>query len=334
MLVPDDEEANFRIISILSYFIVLVVIGVPIWWFTTRVYRANLPLAEIDALDLHISSDKEHGIPLSLDYDILISLVHPDPDHLDIDLEGEYIDVNLQHFLDNLSDVAKFVIKSQWLFLTDLGVEPIKFSDYYALEHQLSHVITPLESKLWSNISPRPVINLVIYFSPCSTPLYIIDKEKNKVESNAFLSPGWGGIFIMNPDENSCNSNKFIPNIQSIMSIFVPQIEKLFQISNLTNAEDIAEFKMRKANELLLSTHRTLKSLAQLLSEISSIVISDDVGEKISDAVENAKLAELNLKHGRIDNGLENAKIAFAKSEAAFSDPSLLALLYFPEDQK
>lgn len=37
-------------ISILSYIIVLIGFGIPIWWHTTRVYRAALPLEEM--LDL------------------------------------------------------------------------------------------------------------------------------------------------------------------------------------------------------------------------------------------------------------------------------------------
>lgn len=85
---------------------------------------------------------------------------------------------------------------------------------------------------------------------------------------------------------------------------------------------------------MIESTKRTLKSLAQLLSEISSIVISDDVASKVQVAVESREEAEKAMKNGDIDAGLEYAKIAFENSEAAFSDPSLLALLYFPDDQK
>lgn len=314
----------------------MVIIGIPIWWFTTRVYRSNLPLLEIDALKSNMSiGEKDYGIPLSLDYDILISLVHPDPGNLDIKLNGESIDAKLQPLLEKLSPIAKFIVKSQWIFLTDLGISPRKDSNEFLLEeNQLSHVITPLETKLWSNISPRPVINLVIYFSPCSTPIYIIDKDKNKIKSNAFLSPRWGSIYILNPDENSCKSKEFYPDVLSITTVFSTQITQLLKVTDLTNLEVMSEFKIRRANELLLSTQRTLKSLAQLLSEISSIVISDDVGEKINEAVKNAQLAEIDLQLGKIDDALEKSKIAFSKSEAAFSDPSLLALLYFPEDQK
>jgi phosphatidylinositol glycan class S len=49
------------------------------------------------------------------------------------------------------------------------------------------------------------------------------------------------------------------------------------------------------------------------------------------DCVERA--ADL-LKIGQLDQAFNESKKAFLSAEAAFMDPSLLALLYFPDDQK
>ncbi|KAG5892131.1 hypothetical protein JTB14_032353 [Gonioctena quinquepunctata] len=333
--VEEDKDTDFRIYSILSYFIVLVVIGLPVWWYTTRVYRASLPISQMYEVELKTKSEREFGIPLSLDYDILISFVHPDPGGLEIDLHGEDIERNMQPFLNTIRPIADFVVKSQWLYLTELGALPKKVNDHYVLtENQLPHIITPLETKLWSHLSPRPTLNLVVYFPHCNAPLYIHDNRNRKVESNAFLSPRWGGVYILNADKSSCEKKQFKPELQPIVSTFITQLKKLFKVDNTSNVDDIYELKMRKAHELLDSTRRTLRSLAQLLSEISSIVISDEVGDKINVAVENADLAEEFLVKGEVDEGLKHGKLAFLNSEAAFCDPSLLALLYFPEDQK
>jgi phosphatidylinositol glycan class S len=40
------------------------------------------------------------------------------------------------------------------------------------------------------------------------------------------------------------------------------------------------------------------------------------------------------LKTGQLDEAFNESKKAFLSAEAAFTDPSLLALLYFPDDQK
>ncbi|XP_072394281.1 GPI transamidase component PIG-S [Diabrotica undecimpunctata] len=331
----NEEDSDYRIYSVISYFIVLVVIGLPIWWYTTRVYRASLPETRMQEVQIKNYTEKEYGMPLSLEYDILISFVHPDPLNPQIELKGVDIEQYLNPYLEKISPIAEFIIKSQWLYLIDLGITPVKLNNHFVLkEDQLPHIITPLESKLWSHMSPRPTINLVVYFAPCDDhPLYIYDKNNQKVETNAFLSPRWGGLLVVNSDKASCEKGILKPNLNSITSVFVTQLQKLFKVDDISDADNIYELKMRKATEMIESTHRTLRSLAELLSEIKSIVISEDVGEKISVAVDNADLAQEFLEKD-VDQGLKYAKVAFKNSEEAFSDPSLLSLLYFPEDQK
>jgi len=74
--------------------------------------------------------------------------------------------------------------------------------------------------------------------------------------------------------------------------------------------------------------------LSQLLSEISNIVINDAVGDSIYQAVDRVERAAKLLKIGQLDRAFNDSKEAFLSAEAAFTDPSLLALLYFPDDQK
>lgn len=67
---------------------------------------------------------------------------------------------------------------------------------------------------------------------------------------------------------------------------------------------------------------------------ISNIVINDEVGIAVNDAYENIILAKEYLRRNDIYNATVYAKNAFIASETAFYDPSMLALLYFPDDQK
>ncbi|XP_060522011.1 GPI transamidase component PIG-S [Cylas formicarius] len=329
-----DTELKYRVLSIASYFVVLVLIGIPIWWYTTRVYRATLPLDEIRNLQLNNYSKREFGIPLSLEYDVLISFVHPDPENLQIKLTGLEIAEYLQDFLEELSPLADFITKSQWLYLTELGAIPKKVNNRLVLfEHQLPHVITPLETKLWSHMSARPSLNLVLYFPHCKAPLYIYNDNNEPSKTNAFVSPRWGGIYVINPDGNSCEKGQFKPNVNLIVATFKATLKELFKIQD-DSIDGLKELRRRKTEELLESSKRTLKSLAQLLQEINSIVISDEVAEKINIAVKNVNDAASYISSNKSTNALASAKLAFKKSEEAFSHPSLLALLYFPDDQK
>lgn len=301
---------------------------------TTRVYRAPLPLNEMYNVELPNRTNKPYGLPLSIEYDVLVTIVNPSPQDLKVELDGELLDINLQPFLDTISCAANFTVKTQWLYLSELGVVPKKMEDYYLLtEAQLPHIITPLEKKLWSHLSLRPCINLVLYVSNCKTPLFIYGKNNKWEENNSFLSSRWGGITILNPDKAACESSVYKPKLNTIISVFKKQLRHLLHIKGKTNV-DLQKFKISRTRDMIDSTRRTLKSLAQLLSEISSIVISDDVANKINIAVENGKKAETYLNNNKIDEALNTSKVAFSNAETAFSDPSLLALLYFPDDQK
>lgn len=86
--------------------------------------------------------------------------------------------------------------------------------------------------------------------------------------------------------------------------------------------------------EQLTSAKLTLQSLARLLKEISNIVITDVVGNRIKTALELVYESAEHLRRGDLERSFILSKEAFIISEAAFSDPTLLALLYFPEDQK
>ncbi|XP_018325774.1 GPI transamidase component PIG-S [Agrilus planipennis] len=329
-----DPDAIYRIINLHYYIFILLIVGIPVWWMTTRVYRADLPLKEMNSIILPKTSDKPFGILLSLEYDILITIVNPLPQDLNVKIDGELLELNLRPFLNKLSPVADFVVKSQWTYLTDLGIKPQKKGDEYVVnESQLYHIVTPLEKESWSFISNRTCINLMLYIAPCSAPMYLYDNSKNRLETNAFVSPRWGGVYFLNPDSKSCQKHVYEPDYESIIRTFVNQLMHLYHLDGFSESA-MNKFKFNKAKEMLDATKHTLKSLAQLLYEINSIVIRDDVAEKVIIALGNMTKAEKYLEEDNISEGLKHAKVAFKNSESAFADPSLLALLYFPDDQK
>lgn len=276
---------------------------------------------------------RENKIPLSLEYDVLITIVHPEPERLKVNLDVNQLLYEMRPFANIMESIANLTIKSQWLYFVQLDGRKKQVNDYYVLyEDQLPHVITPLEEKIWSHMSSRPTLNLVLYISHCNIPLYIYNNYGAKAEQT-FLSSPWGGVHIMNPDKSSCEKSNFDIDVNEVAQVFKLQLKKLIGLKRNT-VEEINALKRTKIIEMVESTRRTLKSLAQLLSEISSIVISDEVADKVKVSLLNANEADIYLKHGKINEALKCAQIAFQNSEMAFSDPSLLALLYFPDDQK
>ncbi|XP_076180692.1 phosphatidylinositol glycan anchor biosynthesis class S [Ptiloglossa arizonensis] len=315
-----------------------------------------------------LDEENRRRFPASPAYDVLITVVNPDPEKLKViwdlrTMTEEYV----EPFLDELSISSNFSVKSQWLYLLPLEVNPKRVPDtsllgrHFALsEDVLPQLITPLEKKLASQVSLHPTISFVIYAVPCdNAPLHIYTRSgyrsKSKANVEAFLSPRWGGVVLINPSSEACAAgapNKpvvIIPNEITVVGTFLAQLKLLLGIPEpkflpgVTTVSSVG-LKLRdwevdallrvRTIEQLTSAKLTLQSLAQLLKEIGNIVITDVVGNRIKTALRLVENSAERLAHGDLRQGFLLSKEAFVAAEAASSDPTLLALLYFPEDQK
>ncbi|KAM8945140.1 GPI transamidase component PIG-S isoform 2-T2 [Lycaon pictus] len=292
-------------------------------------------------------------------YEITFSLLNPDPKSHDVhwDIEGA-VQRYVQPFLSALSAVGNFSVDSQILYYAVLGVNP-RFdpasSSYYLAAPSLPHVINPVESRLGSSAaSLYPVLNFLLYVPELAhSPLYIQDKDGAPVATNAFHSPRWGGIMIYNVDPTVYNASELPVRVEvemvRVMEVFLAQLRLLFGIAQpqmppkclfsgpksegLTTWE-LDQLLWARSVENLATATTTLTSLAQLLGKISNIVIKDDVASEVYSAVAAVQKAAEELASGHLASAFIASQEAVTSSERAFFDPSLLHLLYFPDDQK
>ncbi|XP_012224858.1 GPI transamidase component PIG-S [Linepithema humile] len=315
-----------------------------------------------------LDEENRRRFPASPAYDILITLVNPDPEKLKVVWDLKMItEEYMEPFLDELSILSNFSVKSQWLYLLPLDVNPKRVPDsspsrrHFALrESVLPQLVTPLEKKLASQVSLHPCVNLVVYTVPCdSAPLHIYTRsgDISRTDSNieAFLSPRWGGVVLINPPSEVCENAQeneavtIVPEETAVVGTFLAQLRLLLGIPetkpiNGVTAMPLVGLRPRdweidsllrfRTVEQLTSAKLTLQSLAQLLEEISNIVITDVVGNRIKSALRLVHESAECLRRGDLERSFILSKEAFVTAEAAFSDPTLLALLYFPEDQK
>jgi phosphatidylinositol glycan class S len=163
------------------------------------------------------------------------------------------------------------------------------------------------------------------------------------------MSARWGGVQFLNADQIRCNESteSFIPDDLSIMSPIVTQFHSLIGVpdvskyvllmphrSSTLRTWQLDSMYRLKIVEQYTNARITLTSLARLLGEISNIVIIEEVGKAVTESVEAAINVLQCLEKGQLEEALKFSKIAFETSEFAFTHPSLLALLYFPDDQK
>lgn len=265
--------------------------------------------------------------------------------------------------------LSTFNVKTQWKFQVAINQQPQQMQDnstlgrHYVLgEEYLTHFVTTLEKSVGQGISTNPNIQLVVYVPPCQfSPLVIYErngKRSNEKHINSFISPKWGGVIIANPPEEFCKAvldanaeePALVPiNTHEVMTVALHLIRKLLEVDvdiPISSASMIeldhlaprdweldAYIRIGVVN-LLNSVTITLSSLTNLLNDINYIVINDEVGHAIQEANKNIQVAKDLLRNNELLEASKYAKIAFKYSEMAFFDPSLLALLYFPDEQK
>ncbi|MGH0181139.1 UNVERIFIED_CONTAM: hypothetical protein FKN15_006307 [Acipenser sinensis] len=292
-------------------------------------------------------------------YEITFSLLNPDPKSHDVrwDIEGA-VESYIQPLLSKLSGVANFSVDSQILYYAILGVTPrydSTVSSYTLNAETLPHVINPVEARLGSNAaSSHPVLNFLLYVPDYPhSPLYIKDRGGDKVPTNAFHSPRWGGIMVYNVNEKYTDP-PWLPvhiniDMVRVMEVFLAQLRLLLGVQQphapadfllqspgnegLTDWELDRLLWVRTVENIATAT-TTLTSLAQLLDEIGNIVINDNIASEVYSAVTSIQAAIAELESCNLGLAFQASKEATLSSEKAFFDPSLLHLLYFPDDQK
>lgn len=285
-------------------------------------------------------------------FDIVFTTVNPDPGEVRVSFDSEFAMVHvIQPLLRQLTPSTELKVKSQWLYLVDIGQEPkiIPDGDGYALAFdRIPHIISPLEKKLGSGVSRCPCLHFVLYVPRCSqAPLYFTSAD-NSLET-AVVSPKWGGIQILNPSRDNCvNKTSMTPDISAVAKVFVSHLRYLLDLKYeaLPNVKllTLSDAPLRKWEvdslhrsrilEQAISARLTLQSLSRLLGEISNIVINEEVGDAIKASMLSISATFSRLSAGLLQDALESARRAYVTAEMAFSHPSLLALLYFPDDQK
>ncbi|XP_022665567.1 GPI transamidase component PIG-S-like [Varroa destructor] len=305
------------------------------------------------------TKEQQRSLHASPIVDVVLSCIVPEPQHANVmwNSAGGY-EAYMKPVVSKLQHVVQLQVKSQFKFGYGVSLAVQKDADLggFQISHNaLSLLINQLEKVLPGQVSLNPSLNFFVYIVPPSiSPLHIYDERGKPLESNAFISPRWGGVLFYNidynltePEQNTDAVNVVLDN-RIIFQVFLSQLRPLLGIPARNSEFDshfrrdgpvVADWELdllmrRRAHDYLVATSRTLHSLAQLLTTIENMVINDNVGQLTETSVTSGKQALRSLAQGHLGSALASAETAFATAERAFYDPSLLGLLYFPDDQK
>lgn len=368
-VIPDDrffEDAGVSIV-VGRHRLVLVKIDIDMFLLAKVLKSMTMdPLANIRVEEAKILQELRglhkreamRQVPTEPGYDVTLTLMVPEP-HITRPVwdAKKAVDDYLKPVADQIESVAKLSIKSQVLYMTGLNVSPQWSESYmhYALpQDQLPLTVNAIEAKLGSFVWTRPSLHFIIYIPrEKETPLHIHTADDLPLETNSFLVPRWGGVMIHNvqdPEVNKTYPQEVSLDSHWIMKTVLTHLYRLLPVPNVKEDKEVLLLPSRDSTKLtewqldglararvsayLSNIKITLQSLCELVGEISNMVISDEVGGWVWGAVEEWRECSSAAREGRLQEATFYCGRSFTQADAAFFHPSLLALLYFPDNQK
>ncbi|KAK5822192.1 phosphatidylinositol-glycan biosynthesis class S protein, partial [Linnemannia elongata] len=360
----------------------VVLLGLPLWWKTTRVYRAELPYDSIDQWNQTIRQlldtnedtqgvrkvhDQLKTVKYAPGYQLTFSLFSGDASNGVREWKmQEVIHAYLAPFIKTMSTVSKFTIESQIQHYASLAFTPQM--DYSSQEHYLTpdalpNFINAAEWSLASTVSSLPSLNFLTYVpKPSESPLVIkTGPGASKSSTNSFLIPRWGGVAILNRDIDRTKRSEEYPEVitvqdlEPVMRVFLTQLRDLMGVTDLsTTTQPSSSFPIvfhkslneapttweldnllrRRSAENLVDSLATISSLARLVRKTPNMVVLDHIQKDVTEALRDIGRSCEHLSRQEYVEALAASRDGLVKSETAFFDPTMVSMLYFPDEHK
>ncbi|GAA6053086.1 hypothetical protein JCM3770_000377 [Rhodotorula araucariae] len=340
---------------IVAAFWAAILIGLPLWWNATAIERRPLPETRVRDWvanwDRRIPRAKDEPddpaprvVKYSPHYKLVFSLLNQDSSAGSAVLTWEAHELlsrHIQPLLSSLAPLHNFTIETQVQYFAPLTVELHKENDSqgsYVDEHDLRAFVNNAAWNLASGDTLDPVLHFLLYIpSPANRPLRICDS--NGAEATpAFITPQRGGVVILNPPSTTPEAPPSVPRSLPL-SVFAPSF-RLFaaQLRTLlgvppapsSERETLIRTRLREATK---DSVETLEALVTLAGEIQNMRISRDVQGGVRSALDELDATALAAPSSPAQ-ALQHAARAQVLAAQAYYDPSMLALLYFPDEHK
>ena len=174
----------------------------------------------------------------------------------------------------------------------------------------------------------------------------------SEAKSNLLTTPFRGAILILNGGEGQAAAEDLFTGFRQLMRGFF-RLSDSQQQSTVLHSNSFTFFSQLETEAVvhalvqkhILRTLSSLESTEKLLRKVSNMVIERAIAQRIHRSLdESMRAAELLGGNGESSGGSGGGDLlrkayalscsAYSLAEQAFFDPSLLSLLYFPDDQK
>lgn len=256
---------------------------------------------------------------------------------------GPAIEEYLAPLLESFSSISNFTVDTQVQLYASFS--PSVQEPQYDAEHgawtlrneDLSAFINAAEWPLSPSIGSGPTVNFVL-FVPSEDRVPLVVKDSG---ASSWIIPQWGGVVILNHSNlgSEATSEPMTLSkdaIRPVLTTFSHQLLSLLGTPQSPSSLPLRLLTLTRvhAASLLLSASSTLGSLARLTLALPSISIPETVAASVDKTISHLQLTCADLREGRFQNALEDARIAEAEAERGFFEKSMVGQVYFPDEHK
>ncbi|CAJ0570201.1 unnamed protein product, partial [Mesorhabditis spiculigera] len=226
-------------------------------------------------------------------------------------------------FANAIKNVTSLTVSTQHLW--DFGVMHYLEKDvqdrWVLSADAMQNVIKNVDMQLHSVPSSDPVYKLVVLET--DSPAIVLDHTGE--DSKGAAVAAWGSIVARNEKTDA----HMLASLRVLLGI-----DAELDGGRARNPCPIAQWEITRMHlrayvDNTLRARHAIRALHRIKDKIAEIVISKEVATKVNDALEMLKTVD-DPHAPPLDNVAKARKLA----DSALADPSLLALLYFPQDQK
>ncbi|PWA38579.1 GPI transamidase component PIG-S-related protein [Artemisia annua] len=322
-------------------------------------------------VEVFVRGVKEDGsvegefMPVGADGRMVLSfnLLNADPRDWVYDWDFNEVDEKLlSPTLEALSPIANISVESQVLYHT-----PKSSYSYWDAEQEsyvfstknLPFFVNSNEWHLDTSIAAggrSKILQFVVYIpSADESPLRLQLPNGEISMTNGFISPTWGGVVVLNPNNSLDNKDSLHPlrrklspqELNQVFEVFMGQLRQLFGLKStgfyksafgtitlLGSERGFAQWELdalarQHARYNLHQCGTTLGSLSRLVQSLPRMIIKDEIGKQVKFSLEAAKLAKENASQGFYDASVAASRHARSLAEDAFFHPSVMSVSYY-----
>ncbi|GAA5958871.1 hypothetical protein JCM8115_000671 [Rhodotorula mucilaginosa] len=362
---PDNSHSRRWILA--SIWLV-VLLGVPLWWSTTALERRPLPEQRIQAwnsdwqtrlpsLLASDTSDEADGraVKFSPRYKLAFTLLNEDSAAGGAVLAWDaqsLLTGSVAPLLASLAPIHEFTVETQVQYFAPLAVELHRKDGKegtYVDEADLRAFVNNAEWNLATGDTLDPVLQFLLFVPSIEHRPLKIRRQDGSDAPLSFISPQRGGVVIYNPPSPAHEQPPSVPldlplsALRPAFCIFERQLRALLGVplvppggamltcGRALSPHDVDSLAKRRLREATGDTVETLAATVKLASEIQNMQINAGVQRRVEAALDQLDEA---ASTNTVISALSHVATAQSLASRAYFDPSMMGLLYFPDEHK